>query len=46
MIMTRVFVGKWENINLPSLQENMYLPCKWERSHFSVCCNWNKILCL
>jgi hypothetical protein len=28
MIMTGVFVGKWENINLPSPQENMYLTCK------------------
>ena len=29
-----VFVGKWENINLPSLQENMHLPCKMKTKLF------------
>jgi len=33
-MMTRAFVGKWENINLPSLQENMYLPCKMRTKLF------------
>jgi len=34
MMMTGVFVSKWENINLPSLQENMHLPCKMKAKLF------------
>ena len=31
IMLTGVIVDKWENINLPSLQESMYLPCKMKK---------------